>query len=113
MRTWSLGCPGSRLSLHPQIRLGVPGIVLFWFNCSCVCVCVRAHLFEFIRFIQIGDLSTGENVVDVLQKGLLHDLRVGEEKDGGLVLNSRLVVQLPNICKGTTSLVSGEAGEEA
>ena len=75
----------------------------------CVCVCVRAHLFEFVRFIQIRDLSTGENVIDVFQKGLLHDLRVSEEKHGGLVLNPRLVVQLPNIC----TLVSGEAGEEA
>ena len=61
-------------------------------------MCV-SYLFKFVRFVEIRHLSTRQYVVDILKKGLLNDLRVGEQKDCGLVIDTRLVVQLSDICQ--------------
>ena len=67
-----------------------------------LCVCIRStNLFKFVGFVEIRDLSTGEYVVDVLEKSLFDNLCVGEQKDSGLVLNACLVVQLSDVCNDT------------
>jgi hypothetical protein len=61
-------------------------------------MCV-SYLFKFVRFVEIRHLSTRQYVVDILKKSLLDNLRVGEQKDCGLVIDTRLVVQLSDICQ--------------
>lgn len=52
------------------------------------------NLFKLVRLVEVGDLSTAEDVVDVLQESLLHHLDVIEEEHCGLVLHTALEVQL-------------------
>ena len=57
------------------------------------------HLLKFIRFVKVRNFPTGENVIDILEEGLLHNLCVCEQKHCGLVLNTGLVVQLADVCR--------------
>ncbi len=41
-----------------------------------------------LRSVQVRHLARVQDIVDVFQEGLAHDLRVGEEEDGRLVVHA-------------------------
>ncbi len=77
------------MSQHTQPKgQATPETSLYW---------KYTYLFKFVRFVEVRDLPAGEDVVDVLQEGLLHYLCVVEQEHHWLVLSSRLVVQVTNV----------------
>ena len=58
-----------------------------------------ADLLELVRLVEVGHLAARQDVVDVFEEGLVDDLRVVEEEDGGLVLHAGRPVQTLQIYK--------------
>lgn len=57
------------------------------------------NLHKLIRLVEIGNLPGAQDVVDVLQEGLVYDLGVVEQEHGGLVVYARQAVQLLDVCR--------------
>lgn len=53
----------------------------------------QTDLRELVRLEEVRNLSRAQDVVDVLQEGLVHNLSVVEEEDGGPVLHATQPVQ--------------------
>lgn len=51
------------------------------------------YLPEIVRLLQVGNLSTAQDVVDVLKEAFLYDLSVVEDEHRCLVVYARLPVQ--------------------
>ena len=77
------------------------------------------HALQVLLGEEVGDLADREDVVDVLDEGLVHDVVVAEQKDAGLVLEPCLfgpaldvLSELPeSIVLGDLDLVVGVAGD--
>jgi hypothetical protein len=54
---------------------------------------VRGYLLELVGLVQIGHLSTAEDVVNVFQEAFLHHLGVIKDKHCGLIVHPCLPVQ--------------------
>lgn len=55
-------------------------------------------LLKLIRLEEVWNLSWAEDVIDVLQEGLLHNLSVIKQENSGLAVHSSQPVQLLNVC---------------
>lgn len=60
---------------------------------------VTTNLNKLIWLVEIGHFSGAQDVVDVLQEGLVYDLSVVEQEHGGLAVHACQTVQLLDVCR--------------
>lgn len=53
----------------------------------------QTYLLKFISFVEVGNLTTTEDVVDILKEALFYYLGVIEDENSWFVINSCLPVQ--------------------